>query len=135
MTTIPEHSGDKQKARHFLLVAVTFVAIEALAYLVLAVLAVTDYSGDEALTGAGIALFLALYGLAQLFAGWKLLAWHKWARGPLMFTQLVQLGLAWGLRGSNEPWLAILMAVGAVIALGCLVAPVVTRALLDGDAV
>lgn len=135
MTTIPEHSGDQQKARLFLIIAVTVVAIEALAYFVLAVLAVTDYSGDEVATGVGIALFLALYGLAQLFACWKLLAWHRWARGPLMFTQLVQLGLAWGLRDSDEPWLAILMAVGAAIALGCLVAPVVTRALLDGDTV
>ena len=83
----------------------------------------------------GIASFLALYGLTQLFAAWKLLGWHAWARGPLLFTQLVQLGLAWGLRGAQEQWLAILMAVSAAIALGCLIAPAVTRALLDDGAV
>lgn len=135
MTTNFEHPSARKQARLFVVIAVTVVAVEAFAYLVLAVLAVTDISGDTAATGIAIASFLALYGLTQLFAAWKLLGWRVWARGPLLFTQLVQLGLAWGLRDSKEQWLAILMAVSAAVALVCLIVPAVTRALLDDGAV
>lgn len=135
MTTIPETPGSRLQARKFLVIAVTVVSIEALAYIVLAILGLTDISGDSVATSVGISFFLALYGFAQLFAGRKLLAFHPWARGPLVFTQLIQLGLAWGLRDSDQQWLAVLMAVGAAVALGCLVASAVTRALLDEEAV
>lgn len=135
MTTNFNHLPRHRQARFFVAIAAIVVAIEAAVYVVLAVLAVADISVDAVGAGIGIALFLALYGLAQLFAAWKLLSWRTWARGPLLFTQLVQLGLAWGLRDSKEQWLAILMAVSAAVALGCLLAPAVTRALLDDDAV
>lgn len=135
MTTNFNHLPRHRQARRFVAIAAIVVAIEAAVYVVLAVLAVADISVDAVGTGIGIALFLALYGLVQLFAAWKLLSWHAWARGPLLFTQLVQLGLAWGLRDSKEQWLAILMAVSAAVALGCLLAPAVTRALLDDDVV
>lgn len=135
MTTNFNHLPRHRQARRFVAIAAIVVAIEAAVYVVLAVLAVADISVDAIGTGIGIALFLALYGLVQLFAAWKLLSWHAWARGPLLFTQLVQLGLAWGLRDSKEQWLAILMAVSAAVALGCLLAPAVTRALLDDDVV
>lgn len=135
VTTNPGPFEARQQARLFVAIAVILVVIEAVVYLVLAVLAVTDRSGATFATGAGIGLFFAFYGLAQLFAARKLLAWHIWARGPLLFAQLVQLGLAWGLRDSKEQWLAILMAASAAVALGCLVAPAVTRALIDDEAV
>lgn len=135
MTTNFNHLPRHRQARRFVAIAAIVVAIEAAVYVVLAVLAVADISVDAVGTGIGIALFLALYGLVQLFAAWKLLSWHAWARGPLLFTQLVQLGLAWGLRDSKEQWLAILMAVSAAVALGCLLVPAVTRALLDDDVV
>lgn len=133
--SLPGQPVAKQRARFFLLVAVTLVALEASVYLVLAILGLTNTTDVGIATGVGIGSFLALYGLAQLYACWKLLAWRPWARGPLLFTQLIQLGLAWGLRDSDLPWLAIVMAASAAIALGCLVAPAVTRALLDEDAV
>ena len=135
MTTNSNYPPRGPRSRLFVAVAATVVAIEAVVYVVLAVLAGADISADTVATGIGIALFLALYGLAQLFAAWNLLNWRAWARGPLLFTQLVQLGLAWGLRDSKEQWLAILMAVSAAIALACLIAPAATRALLDDDAV
>jgi len=138
--TIPEQSGARQQARKFVVIAVSVVAVEAIAYIVFALAELASIRGGNYAGGIGIGLFLALYGLAQLYACWKLLQWHTWARGPLIFTQLVQLGLAWGLRdwGLREAearWLAILMAVSAAVALVCLVLPTVTRALLDEDVV
>ena len=128
-----ETPKDRGLARKFLVVAVIVVGLEALAYLVLAVLGIADISEDVGALGVGISAFLAGYGLAQLYAARKLLDWHPWARGPLVFTQLIQLGLAWGLRGSPQQWLAAVMAVSALVALACLLAPAVTRALIEED--
>ncbi|MGZ5368599.1 MAG: hypothetical protein ACXWXV_04995 [Aeromicrobium sp.] len=140
MMTISEQSGARQKARKFVVIAVALVAVEAMAYVVFAFIELFSISGGANASGIGIGLFLALYGLAQLFACWMLLKWRAWARGPLIFTQLVQLGLAWGLkdwgmRESEALLLALLMAITAAVALVCLVLPTVTRALLDEDAV
>ncbi len=138
--TISDQSGARQQARKFVVIAVTLVAVEAIAYVVFALIELSSISGGAYAGGIGIGLFLALYGLTQLFACWKLLQWQPWARGPLMFTQLVQLGLAWGLkdwgmRETEARLLAILMAVTAAVALVCLILPAVTRALLDEDSV
>lgn len=135
MTTDSTLPARRRQARIFLLTATSIVAIEALVYAVFGVIAIASVSAGEAGDSIGIGLFLLAYGLAQLFAASKLLKWHSWARGPLVFTQLIQVGLAWGLRDSDRPWLAVLMAVPAVVALGCLLAPAVTRALLDEETV
>lgn len=134
MTTNSALPSRRQHARRFLLIAVSVVAVEALVYVVFGVIAIASVADGKA-DSVGIGLFLVAYGLAQLFAGRKLLLWHAWARGPLVFTQLIQLGLAWGLRDSDRVWLAVLMAVSALAALGCLLAPAVTRALIDDEAV
>lgn len=134
MTNLP--AGDQRRqARPFLAIAVLIVTVEATAYVVLAVWGLTDISAGGVPTAIGIAVFLAAFGLAQVFACWKLWRWQSWARGPLVFTQLILLGLAWGLRNSDEPWIAIVMVVCAIATLACLLAPPVTRALLDEDGV
>lgn len=135
MTTNPAPLQGRRQARKLLLIGLTLVAIEALAYVVVGVIAITSVSAGKAADSAGIGLFLVVYGVAQLFAAHKLLQWHTWARGPLVFTQLIQLGLAWGLRHSDQQWLSAVMAVAAALTLGCLLAPSVTRALIDDEAV
>ena len=98
-------------------------------FLLLGVLTLADVDGANALSDVGIALFLGVYGAAQLYACRRLLAWQAGARSPLVFTQLILLGLAWGLKDSDRPWLGVVMAVGAAVALIGLLAPAVTRAL------
>lgn len=113
----------------------TIIAIEGLTFLLLGVLTLADAGGTNVASDGGIALFLGVYGAAQLYACRQLLTWHSGARSPLVFTQLILLGLAWGLRGSDRPLLAALMAVAAVVALIGLLAPGVTRALNADEAI
>ncbi|MEO6470844.1 MAG: hypothetical protein ABIR57_03270 [Aeromicrobium sp.] len=135
MTTNSSPPSARQDARKFVLVAVFVIGFEALAYVVFGLVTIASFAAGEAASTMGIGVFLAAYGVAQLYAGRMLVHWHSWARGPLVFTQLIQLGLAWGLRHSERPWLAVVMAVTALLALGCLLAPPVTRALIDDEVV
>lgn len=119
----------KKSARALLGIAAVVVAVEALAYVVLAVLDVTDVSRDRLGLGVGAGLLLGVYGVGQLFAGWRVSQGESWARSPLVVTHLIQLLLAWNLRTGDTRWLAIVMGVCAVVVLGCLLAPPVNRAL------
>ncbi|GAA3512301.1 hypothetical protein GCM10022234_03600 [Aeromicrobium panaciterrae] len=110
-------------------VAGAVVAVEALAYVVLAVLDLTDVSSERLGLGVGAGILLGVYGAGQLYAAWRVTRGEGWARSPLIVTHLIQLLLAWNLRDGDTRWLAILMAVCAVIVLACLLAPPVNRAL------
>ncbi len=98
----------------------------------LAVLDLTDVSSERLGLGVGAGVLLSAYGLGQLYAAWRVTQGEGWARSPLVVTHLIQLLLAWNLRGGDATWLAVAMAACAVVVLGCLLAPPVTRALGRG---
>jgi hypothetical protein len=122
-------------ARQLLLIAACVVWAESLVFAVLVVLDAADLSGKRLGFGIGAGVLLAIYGAGQAWAAWRVTQGDGWARSPLIVTQLIQLLLAWNLRTSDSKWVAVLMAVAAVIALGCLLAPPVTRALGRSNAV
>lgn len=119
----------EKSARTLLGIAALVVVIEALAYVVLAVLDVADVSRERLGLGVGAGLLLAIYGVGQLFAAWRVSQGESWARSPLIVTHLIQLLLAWNLRNGDAAWLAIVMGASAVVVLACLLAPPVNRAL------
>mgnify|MGYP001791896626 CR=1 FL=1 len=110
-------------------IAASVVWAESLVFGVLVVLDAADLSGKRIGIGIGAAVLLAIYGAGQAWAAWRVMKGDGWARSPLIVTQFIQLLLAWNLRTSEVPWLAALMAVAAVLTLGCLLAPPATRAL------
>lgn len=114
------------KERFVLGVAGVIVAAEAVVYLWLAMRGLAE-------GGVGIALFLAAYGGAQLWAVYGLLRLTELARGPLLFTQLVQLGLAWNVRDAEPNWLSPTMLAAALVVLVALLSAPATRALHDVD--
>jgi hypothetical protein len=122
-------------ARQLLLIAAVVVWAESLAFGVLVVLDAADISGSRVGFGIGAGVLLAVYGAGQAWAAWRVTRGDAWARSPLVVTQLIQLLLAWNLRTSDAKWLAALMAIAAVVALGSLLAPPVTRALGRSNAV
>lgn len=115
-------------ARTLLLLVAVIVSAEALTYIVLAVLGAADLSDDRLGFGIGTAVFLAVYGLGQLWAAWRIVPGDAWARSPLVVTQIIQVLIAWNVFGESW-WLAALLAVAAVLVLAALLAPTVTRAL------
>ncbi len=116
-------------ARVLLSIAAIVVAIEAVAYIVLAVLDLANVSSERVGLGVGAGVLLAAYGAGQLFFAWRVSQGESWARSPLIVTHLIQLLLAWNLRNGDTTWLAYVMAGLAVVVLACLLAPAVTRAL------
>jgi hypothetical protein len=119
----------EKSARMLLGIAGAIVAVEALAYIVLAVLDLAEVSSDRIGLGVGAGVLLAAYGAGQLFAAWRVTRGEGWARSPLIVTHVIQLLLAWNLRNGDTALPAIVMAGCAVVVLGCLLAPPVTRAL------
>jgi hypothetical protein len=131
VTTSERPSG---AARRLLLAAAAIVLVEALVFLALAGAELLDLTSSRAGLGVGVALFLAVIGAGLLWAAWRVTEGDAWARSPLVLAQLVQLGLAWNFRG-DPAWLTPAIALPAVAVLACLLAPPVTRALSDDDAV
>ena len=117
-----------------LLAAAAIVTIEGLAFAVLGVLELTSVSGDRVGLGVGATLFLLLVAAGLLGAAWRVAEGDAWARSPLVFAQLIVLGLAWNFRG-DPVWLTPLVALPAIIVLACLLAPPTTRALRDDQPV
>ena len=120
-------------ARKLLFIAAVIVSAESVTFIVLAGLDLAQLSGDRVGFGIGVGLLLAAYGAGQVWAAWRVTQGDAWARSPLVVTQLIQLLLAFNLRGGDADWLAALMAGSALVVLGCLLAPPVTRALSDDD--
>lgn len=76
-----------------------------------------NLQSDRLVMGLTTAAFFLLYGVGLGFCAWGLRRLRTWARGPVLFAQLVWLGLAWNFRG-GETWpIAGGLAVPAVITL------------------
>src|SRR5690349_20648196 len=79
--------------------------------------------------GVGAAVFFIAYGVGIGFCGWGLLDLHRWARGPTLLIELLNLGLAWSLRGGGTWGAAIALAVPSLIVLVCISLPASVEAL------
>jgi hypothetical protein len=88
--------------------------------------------------GYGTAGWFAIIGGAVLAAGWALITGRRWGRGIAVFANLLLLGVAWYIHGSNQPVYAALVAVVSVATLGLLFSPAavqwVSRPADRGDA-
>jgi hypothetical protein len=109
-------------------IAAVVVAVESVSLVVLALLDLADVSGTRLGLGLGAGLLLVVYALGLLFAAWKVRQGRAWARAPIIVSQLIQVLLARDAR-DGAVWVAPGLAVSALVVLGCLLAPPVTRAL------
>jgi hypothetical protein len=114
-----------------LTVAASLVAIEALGYLIAGVTELAVFSRERAQMGATTAVFFLLYGGGLGFAAWALYRLRSWARAPIVLVQLIQLLLAWNFRGGETTWVAVALAVVAVVVLAGIFHPQSVGALAD----
>ena len=117
-----------------LVTAAVIVSLEGLTFAVLAVLELFSVSSDRVGLGVVTTIFLAIIAAGLLWAAWRLVAGDAWARSPLVFAQLIQLGLAWNFRG-DAAWISASIALPAVAVLACLLSPPVTRTFRDDRSV
>lgn len=112
------------------------VAVQAAVFLALAVADLAGLVSGRVGLGIGIAVVLLILGLGLLAATAGLVRSRHAARGPVVVTQLIGLGLAWSLRapdtntGDNR-LVGAAIAVSAVVVLACLATPAARRALAD----
>jgi hypothetical protein len=112
-----------------LTVAASLVVIQGALLLVFAVLELAHVSSDRVSLGVSTAVFFAVYGVILLLCAWALTRQQGWARGPVLLTQLIQIGLAWNLR--DAVLLAIVLLVAAVVVLAGMLHPASIEALSD----
>jgi hypothetical protein len=113
-------------------VAAAVMVAEGAVGLVLGVLEVFTTTSTRLAMGVTTAIFLLLYGAGLAVVGYGLSRAATWSRGPAVFSQLIQLGVAWSFRGGSTTWVAVLLAVAAVVVLGAVFRKSSSDALLAG---
>lgn len=117
MTEAPqEPSGASAGNPPPLTVAASLVAVQAVVLLVLAVLETANLVDERRSMGMSVTVFFAAYGAVLVAAAWGLYRRATWARGPVLITQLIMLGLAWNVREQVVVAIALALCAGVVLA-------------------
>lgn len=106
-----------------LVVAASIAAVEGALLLVYAVLELVSVSSQRVTMGLTTSAFFAVYGAALVLGAWSIAHGRAWARGLILLAQLIQLGVAWNLRGGDTTVVAVGLAVTAVIVIAGVVHP------------
>lgn len=109
--------------------AAVVVAIQGLGLVVLGIVGIVDLVPSRLEVGLSVAVFFAAYGVGLLACAWALTRARSWARGPVLITQLIQLGVAWNARA--DVLLAVPLALVAAGAIAAMVHPLTIQALVD----
>lgn len=89
-------------------------------------------TSERLVMGVTTAVFFVAYGVALVVCAWAVNGLRTWARGPVLLTQLIWLGLAWNFRTGDTWPLAVGLAVPAVIVLVGMLLPSSVDALEHG---
>ncbi|MGY2875752.1 hypothetical protein ACVW00_002942 [Marmoricola sp. URHA0025 HA25] len=89
-------------------------------------------TSERLVMGLTTSVFFLVYGAALIVCAWAINRLHTWARGPVLLTQLIWLGLAWNFREGDTLPLAVGLAVPAVVALVGMLLPSSVDALEGG---
>lgn len=112
-----------------LTVAASLVAVEGVVLVALAVAELVNLTSERMSMGVSTGVFFLVYGVALGGCAWALNRQQGWTRGPVLLTQLIQLGLAWNLR--DLPLIAGALAVTAAVVLAGMLHPATLRVLQD----
>ena len=89
-------------------------------------------TSERLVMGVTTAVFFIAYGAALVLCAWAVNGLRTWARGPVLLTQLIWLGLAWNFRAGDTLPLAIGLAVPALLVLVGMLLPSSVDALEHG---
>jgi hypothetical protein len=93
------------------------VAAEGLVLAVLGIAEAFTINGSRLVLGLTTTLFLFAYGAGLVLVARGLYRASTWSRGPAVFSQLVQLGVAWSFWGGSTTVVAIVLAVAGLAVL------------------
>jgi hypothetical protein len=112
-----------------LTVAASLVVIQGALLLTFAVLELAHVSSERVSLGVSTAVFFVLYGAVLVLCAWALTRQQGWARGPVLLTQLIQIGIAWNLRDTTL--VAVVLVVAALIVIAGMLHPATIQVLTD----
>ena len=91
--------------------AAALTAVQGLVTTLLGIVEVFSVAGDRVVMGVTTALFFVAYGVGLVVCAWGMRRCLPWARGPVLFAELVWLLIAWSFRGGDTLVVAIVVAV------------------------
>ncbi|GAB3020989.1 hypothetical protein GCM10011376_22480 [Nocardioides flavus (ex Wang et al. 2016)] len=112
-----------------LVVAASLVAVEAFVLVTLGVLELANLRAIRLTMGLTTSAFFLAAAAGLAWCAWSLWKVHRWARGPVVMAQLIQLGLAWNFRDAPTTLIAVGLAAVALVVLAGLLHPATTAAL------
>jgi hypothetical protein len=112
-----------------LTVAASLVAVQGFVLVALAMLELVNVSSERLSLGVSAAVFFLVYGGLLLLCAWALTQQQGWTRGPVLITQLIQLGLAWNLR--DLPVVAVALALTAAVVIAGMLHPATLKTLQE----
>ena len=109
------------------------VAVEGLVLIVLGIAEALTIHSSRLVLGLTTTAFFILYGAGLGFVAVRGL-WRaaRWSRGPTVFTQLIQLLIAYSVWNGGARTIAVVLAVLAVVILVCVFQKASTEALIGG---
>ncbi len=129
VTSPDPESGAARAVPPPLVVAASLTALEAFVLAALGVLELANLRSIRLTMGLTTSAFFLAAAAGLGWCAWSLWRGRRWARGPVVMAQLVQLGLAWNLwAGSTRP-LSAGLGVVALAVLAGLLHPASTRVL------
>jgi hypothetical protein len=116
-----------------LVVAASLAGVEAVILASLGILELASLRLARLTMGATTALFFVAAAAGLGWCAWALWRVRRWARGPVVMTQLICLGLAWNYWGEGTKPISIGLALVALVVIAGLLHPESTAA-LEADA-
>jgi hypothetical protein len=95
-------------------IAAAIIALEGLVVAILGIGEAITIDTSRLTLGLTTAVFLLLYGAGLVLVARGLYRTASWSRGPAVFAQLIQLGLAWSFWGGSTSWVSVLLALAGV---------------------
>jgi TRAP-type mannitol/chloroaromatic compound transport system permease small subunit len=114
-----------------LALAAALVAVEAVALLGVGGSVVLGSDRARLVLDVTTTVFFLLYGCGLLVCARGLLHRRRWARAPVVLSQLIQVLVAGSFFAGATRWLALLLGVTAVVVLVAVLSPPATRALVE----
>ncbi len=115
------------------MVAASLVALEAFVLVALGVLELASLRAIRLTMGITTSAFFLVAAAGLAWCAWSLWKVRRWARGPVVMAQLIQLGLAWNFRDVWTILLPLSLALVALVVIAGLLHPETTR-VLEEDA-
>ena len=86
---------------------------------------------DRAAMGVTTSVFFELLAALLLVCAGLVVRGRAWARSPIIVAQVMFLGVAWSFRGGSTTWVALGLALVALLVLAGLLHPASVDALSD----